>query len=171
LRATVAAVSVRAEVAVRGLPAAGRARVLPPLERETAAAGGVHAVRLDAREPYPPAVGDGGLHLDLRGDGAAPRRAGDAAAVSRDLGRAVHATPALGRAAADVALAGVVRRVDQALPAGREHAEHDGLVLFEREHRRVPARSRAAAAERGRSVARRSGARAVREARAAAGVA
>src|SRR5205807_1582256 len=66
LRAARAAVFVRAEVAVRGLPAAGRARVLPSLEREASPAGGLHAVRLDAGEPHPPAVGDGGPDLDLQ---------------------------------------------------------------------------------------------------------
>src|SRR6202040_1020592 len=108
LRAARAALLLRAEVGVRGLPPPGRARVLPPLEREAPAAGRLHALRLDAREPHPAALGHGRADLDLRGDGAAPRRLDHAAAVPGDLGRAGDAALAHAGAAADLALAGLL---------------------------------------------------------------
>src|SRR5439155_24775738 len=66
LRADRPSLLLRAEECVRGLPAAGGPRVLPPLECEALAAFGVHAVRLDASEPHPPALGDGGIDLYVR---------------------------------------------------------------------------------------------------------
>src|SRR5438309_2321302 len=83
----------------------------------------------------------------------------------RDLGGADHPAPADAGTPPHLAVAGVVRRLDQALPARREHRQHHGLVLPEGQHRRVPARPGAAASQRRGEVARRPGALAVREAR------
>src|SRR5207249_8932964 len=94
LRADRAALLLRAEERIRGLPAAGRARILPPLEREARAAFGVHPVRLDAGEPHPAALGDGGIDLDVRGARPPPGEVDHAAALPRDLGGAQHPAPA-----------------------------------------------------------------------------
>src|SRR5439155_27093673 len=82
------ALRLRPEERLRGFPAPRRARILPSLEREAPEACGVHAVRLDAREPHPTALGEGGVHQYLRSTRLAPRRADHAPALPGDLGRA-----------------------------------------------------------------------------------
>ena len=87
VRAALLAVHLRAAQEVRGVPRAGLARVLPPVERQAHPPRGARPVRLPARGLHPLAVGDGGRDQLLRSLPAGARRAAAAQALPREARR------------------------------------------------------------------------------------
>ncbi len=141
------------------LPRPREPRVLPRVERQADQAGGLRALRPRARELHAAAVGVRGPDVVLRRPGARALRPRSARALPgapwpHDHDGAAHARPARAERRRVV-----VRRVDQVLPAGREHAERGRQLLREGRARRLRARPRAA--PRRARHARRPDARAV----------
>ena len=118
-----------------------RARVLPQLEHQAAAADRARAVRLRERGPHQGAVDCRRLHRLLRaGCSSSARRSRRATSISKSCPAQIEARADDAGPPGHAGRHGVVRHVDQAVSPRREHAEHDGQLLPEGRRHRVSAR-------------------------------